>query len=70
MQSSKITYEYWMNFKIFPLSRTLTFFFFLQQRLLLPYIKQLSLYAGFERGNIHNNSTPGRGSPDKEEMLK
>lgn len=27
MQSSKIAYEYWMRFKIFPLSlRTLTFF--------------------------------------------
>lgn len=69
MQSSKIAYEYWMRFKIFPLSlRTLTFF--PPERLLLPYIKQPSLYAGIERGNIHNSSIPGRGSPDKEEMLK
>lgn len=29
MQSSKIAYEYWMRFRIFPLSlQTLTFFFF------------------------------------------
>lgn len=52
MQSSKIAYEYWMRFRIFPLSlQTLTFFFFLQKRFLLPYIKQPALYAGIKRGN-------------------
>lgn len=68
MQSSKIAYEYWMRFRIFPLSlRTLTFF--LQKRCLLPYIKPF-VYAGIQRRNIHNNSIPGKGSLDKQEMLK
>lgn len=45
MQSSKIAYEYWTTFRIFPLSSASTYLIFSKKRI-LPYIKWPSLYAG------------------------
>lgn len=70
MQSSKIAHEYWMRFRIFPLSlQTLTFFFSRKDFYSLtsnnlPYMQEskeeILTITAYQEG----------GSPDTEDMLK